>query len=299
MREQSVAEQHEPRAPVNRFPGRVVESIPLGRPAAKPDVHSEIKPAFEFSKAVLLEENHIKTGSQTLSGVMAVLLHVAVIAGPVLAGLYYTDSINIKQYASVILVAPPPPPPPPPPATGQVIKPKVVHHVLMNAGKLLPPTVIAKHVAEIKEPPLAHDSFGGVIGGVPGGVPGGQLGGVLGGVIGGVLNTAARPVPPPPTVKPNGPVRVGGHVRQPKVIVQVLPKYPVLARETHVQGQVRIDAVLDEQGNVVEMKIVSGHPLLYQAALDALKQWKYEPTYLNDRPIAVRLIVTINFQLGQ
>jgi periplasmic protein TonB len=284
---------------VNRVPGCVVETIPLGKPAAKPDVHREIKPAFEFSKAVLLEENHIKTGSQMLSGVMAVLLHVTVIAGPVLAGLYYTDSINIKQYASVILVAPPPPPPPPPPATGQVIKPKVMHHMLMNAGKLLAPTVIPKHIAEIKEPPLAHDSFGGVVGGVPGGIPGGQLGGVLGGVIGGVLNTAARPVPPPPTVKPNGPVRVGGHVRQPKVIVQVLPKYPVLARETHVQGQVRIDAVLDEQGNVVEMKIVSGHPLLYQAALDALKQWKYEPTYLNDRPIAVRLIVTINFQLGQ
>jgi periplasmic protein TonB len=299
MREQFVAEQHEPSAPVNRVPGCVVETIPLGKPAAKPDVHREIKPAFEFSKAVLLEENHIKTGSQMLSGVMAVLLHVMVIAGPVLAGLYYTDSINIKQYASVILVAPPPPPPPPPPATGQVIKPKVMHHMLMNAGKLLAPTVIPKHIAEIKEPPLAHDSFGGVVGGVPGGIPGGQLGGVLGGVIGGVLNTAARPVPPPPTVKPNGPVRVGGHVRQPKVIVQVLPKYPVLARETHVQGQVRIDAVLDEQGNVVEMKIVSGHPLLYQAALDALKQWKYEPTYLNDRPIAVRLIVTINFQLGQ
>jgi protein TonB len=299
MREQFVAEQHEPSTPVNRVPGHVVETIPLGRPSAKPDVHREIKPAIEFSKAVLLEENHIKTGSQTLSGVIAVLLHVVVIAGPVLAGLYYTDSINIKQYASVILVAPPPPPPPPPPATGQVIKPKVMHHMLMNAGKLLAPTVIPKHIAEIKEPPLAHDSFGGVVGGVPGGIPGGQLGGVLGGVIGGVLNTAARPVPPPPTVKPNGPVRVGGHVRQPKVIVQVLPKYPVLARETHVQGQVRIDAVLDEQGNVVEMKIVSGHPLLYQAALDALKQWKYEPTYLNDRPIAVRLIVTINFQLGQ
>jgi protein TonB len=180
-----------------------------------------------------------------------------------------------------------------------VIKPKVVHHMLINARKLLAPTVIPKHIAEIKEPPLVHDSLGGVVGGVPGGVPGGQLGGVLGGVIGGVLNTAARSVPPPPSVKPNGPVRVGGHVRQPKVIVQVLPTYPVLARETHVQGQVRIDAVLDEQGNVIEMKVVSGHPLLYQAALDALKQWKYEPTYLNDRPIAVRLIVTINFQLGQ
>lgn len=299
MREQSVADRHEPSALANRVAGHVVETAPLARPAPKPDVHPRIKPAFEFSKAVLLEENHIKTGSRALSGVMAVLLHVVVIAGPILAGLYYTDSINFKQFASTPLVAPLPPPPPPPPAIGAVIKPKVVHPMLMNAGKLLAPTVIPKHIAEIKEPPLSHDSLGGVVGGVPGGVPGGQLGGVLGGVIGGVLNTAARPVPPPPSVKPKGPVRVGGHVRQPKVIVPVLPKYPPLARETHVQGQVQIDAVLDEQGNVIEMKIVSGHPLLYQAALDALKQWKYEPTYLNDRPIAVQLIVTINFQLGQ
>lgn len=299
MREQSVAERHEPSAPVNRVPGHVVEIVPLGRPAAKPDVHREIKRAFEFSKAVLLEENHMKTGSRTLSGAIAVLLHVGVIAGVILAGLYFADPLSIKQYASVILVAPPPPPPPPPPATGEVIKPQVVHHMLMNAGKLITPTMIPKHIAEIKEAPLKLDSLRGVAGGVPGGVPGGQLGGVLGGVIGGVLNTAAKAVPPPPSVQPNGPVRVGGHVRQPKVIVKVLPKYPELAREAHVQGQVQIDAVLDKQGNVIEMKVVSGPPLLYQAAINALKQWRYEPTYLNDRPIAVQMIVTINFQLGQ
>ncbi len=128
----------------------------------------------------------------------------------------------------------------------------------MNGGKLIVPTVIPKHIAEIKEPPLELDSLGGVVGGVPGGVPGGQLDGVLGGVIGGAANIAARPVPPPPSVKPNGPVRVGGHVRPPKPILMVPPEYPVLARETHIQGQVRIDAVLDEQGNVVEMKVVSG-----------------------------------------
>ena len=299
MREQSVADRHESSAPMKRVAGHVVETASLGKPAPKPSAHREVKPAFEFSKAVLLEENHMKTGSRAVSGVVAVLLHVGIIAGVILAGLYFADPLNIKQYASVILVAPPPPPPPPPPATGEIIKPRVLRHTFMNAGKLIVPTVIPKHIAEIKEAPLESDSLGGVIGGVPGGVPGGQMGGVLGGVIGGVLNTAARPVPPPPSVKRNGPVRVGGHVRQPKVIVQVLPKYPPLARETHVQGQVRIDAVLDEQGNVIEMRIVSGHPLLYQAALDALKQWKYEPTYLNDRPIAVQLIVTINFQLAQ
>ena len=296
MSEQSVAERLEPGTSVKLVPGHKVEIVPLGRPAPSPEVHREIKPALEFSKAILLEENHIKTGSRTLSGAIAVLLHVVVIAGPILAGLYYTDSININQFALTKLVAPPPPPPP---ATGEVIKPKVVHHMLMNAGKLIVPTVIPKHIAEIKEAPLEHDSFGGVAGGVPGGVPGGQLGGVLGGVIGGVLNTAARPVPPPPSIKPNGPVRVGGHVRQPKAIVIVQPQYPLLAREGHIQGQVRIDAVLDQQGNVVEMKVISGPPLLYQAALDALKKWKYEPTYLNDQPIAVQMVVTITFQLGQ
>jgi periplasmic protein TonB len=286
-------------APVKSVPAPVVEIIPVGRRAPKPDVHPEIKPAFRFSKAILLEENHIKSGSRTLSGAIAVLLHVVVIAGPIVAGLYYTDSINIKQFASTTLVAPPPPPPPPPPATGAVIKSKVVHHTLVNAGKLLAPTVIPKHIAEIKEAPLEPDSFGGVAGGVPGGVPGGQMGGVLGGVIGGVLNTAARPAPPPPSVKPKGPVRVGGHVRPPKIIVKVQPEYPPLARQVHIQGQVQIDAVLDEQGNVIEMKVVSGPPLLYQAALNALKKWKYEPTYLNDRPIAVQMIVTVTFQLGQ
>jgi len=79
----------------------------------------------------------------------------------------------------------------------------------------------------------------------------------------------------------------------------VPPQYPALARQTRVQGDVKIDAILDEQGNVIDMKVVSGHPLLYQAAVDALRKWKYEPTYLNDRPIAVELIVTITFQLSQ
>ena len=94
MREQSVAERHEPSAPVNRVPGHVVETAPLGRPAPKPDVQRKIKPAFEFSKAILLEENHMKTGSRTLSGAIAVLLHVGVIAGVILAGLYFADPLT-------------------------------------------------------------------------------------------------------------------------------------------------------------------------------------------------------------
>ena len=58
-------------------------------------------------------------------------------------------------------------------------------------------------------------------------------------------------------------------------------------------------AVPDESGNVVEMKIVSGHGLLIQAAFDAVRQWKYEPTYLNDEPVAVQMFINVSFQLSQ
>jgi TonB family protein len=169
----------------------------------------------------------------------------------------------------------------------------------ISEGKLLAPTYIPKQVAQLKEAPIESDAFGGMPGGVPGGIPGDQLGGVIGGVIGGVLSTDAKPVPALTGNQPSARVRVGGRVRPPKAIVQVRPQYPTLVRQTRVQGDVKIDAILDEQGNVIDMIVVSGHSLLYQAAVDALKRWKYEPTYLNDRPIAVELIMTITFQLSQ
>jgi TonB family protein len=78
----------------------------------------------------------------------------------------------------------------------------------------------------------------------------------------------------------------------------VQPKYPPLALQVHLSGDVLIDAVLDERGNVTDMKIISGPPLFYAAAMAALSEWKYEPTYLNDEPISVQLLVTITFRLS-
>jgi hypothetical protein len=93
-----------------------VEILPLETQTPKPEVVRSVKPAFEFAKAVLLEQNPMRTGSKTLDVAVAVMLHVVVIGTPILLGLFYTDTINIKQYASMMLVAPPPPPPPPPAA---------------------------------------------------------------------------------------------------------------------------------------------------------------------------------------
>jgi len=277
---------------------KLIEIVPLelGPRHEVVEDHTAINPAFKFSEAVLLEENHFKTGSRTMKALISITVHVALISIPILLGLLFTDTINIKQFAQTLLVAPPPPPPPPPPATAPLVK-TVVKPRFMSSGKLYAPTIIPKQIADIKEAPLEPDSFGGVAGGVPGGVPGGQMGGVIGGVLGGIPSAAAHPVAPPSGKM--APIRVGGRVRPPKPIVQVKPEYPTLARQARIQGQVQIDAVLDEQGNVIEMHVVSGPPLLYQAALDALRKWKYEPTYLNDQPIAVQMIVTITFVLGQ
>ena len=91
---------------------------------------------------------------------------------------------------------------------------------------------------------------------------------------------------------------VGGRVKAPQPLSTPQPQYPSLARGARIEGDVIIDAVIDTTGNVVEMRVVSGHPLLIQAAMNALKQWRYEPTFLNEEAVSVQLLVTIRFRLS-
>jgi len=163
-----------------------------------------------------------------------------------------------------------------------------------TAGKLTAPAAIPKTVS--LDNAAAAPDFGGVVGGVPGGVPGGQLGGSLGGIIGGT--GASVPIPPPPPPAAKRIVRVGSNLKAPRQVYSVQPDYPILAKQTHVSGTVVVTAVLDEHGNVVGARALSGHPLLIPAALKAVLQWKYEPTLLNRTPVAVEMEVTVHFSLG-
>jgi protein TonB len=283
-------------------PAAHAETLILEPPQPKPS-RIEPSPQERFQdgsfQSSLIETNRMKSGSKGVNFIVSLLLNAAVLAVPIFAGLYFTDTLNLKQFASTFLIAPPPPPPPPPAPAAAAVKALPVHRVFEHAGRLLAPSVIPRNIAQIKEAPLPEDAgIGGVPGGVPGGVAGGSMGGVLGGVIGGIRTTADAPVAPRET-KPKAPIRVGGKVREPQAIHRVEPGYPPLARQTHVQGAVLIDAILDENGNVVEMKIISGHPLLIEAAMDAVRQWKYQPTYLNDQPVAVQMNITVTFRLAQ
>jgi TonB family protein len=96
---------------------------------------------------------------------------------------------------------------------------------------------------------------------------------------------------------PATPLAVGGDVKQAKLIFSVSPVYPPLAKNQHVSGSVMVDALIDANGRVTTMKVVSGPTLLQQAAMDALKQWKYQPASLDGKPVAMHLTVTIQFRL--
>jgi len=140
----------------------------------------------------------------------------------------------------------------------------------------------------------------GVAGGVPGGVSGGAIGGVLGGILGGVP-TAAPPPPkkePPKVARPSI-IPVGGRVQNALLIRNPQPIYPQIAKSARISGTVELSAIIGEDGHIQELKVVSGHPLLRQAALDAVKQWVYKPTLLNEQPVKVSTTIDVIFTLSQ
>jgi len=164
----------------------------------------------------------------------------------------------------------------------------------MEAGKLVAPKAIPKDVKIIKEEEQPPDMGAGIAGGVPGGVAGGSMGGVLGGVIGG-----AGAAPPPPPKAAVTRTRVGGAVQAAKLVNRVQPVYPPLARQTRISGTVKLHAIIGKDGSVQQLQVVSGHPLLVQAALDAVKQWRYQPTLLNGEPVEVDTEIDVIFSLAQ
>ena len=96
--------------------------------------------------------------------------------------------------------------------------------------------------------------------------------------------------------EPTAPVPIGGDVKPAKLIKSVQPVYPVMAKSQHVSGNVQIDALIDADGNVSAMKVLSGPALLREAALQSLKQWKYQPAELDGKPTTMHLTVTLQFR---
>jgi protein TonB len=138
----------------------------------------------------------------------------------------------------------------------------------------------------------------GALGGVEGGVEGGVAGGVVGGLVGAVVSPPPPPPPPPPPLARATPVRIGGQITTPAVVHRVDPIYPDIAASAQLSGVVILEAAVDTEGCVESVKVLrSRHPLLDQASIEALSQWRYSPLQLNGRATPFVLTVTFNFSV--
>lgn len=247
---------------------------------------------------------------QKPSVVGSVIFHGLLIIIVLVVPLLLPQSLPERELLITMLspVGPPPPPPPPPPVEAPVVaaQPRAVEVPVrpVTTETLVTPTAIPREIAKIVEAPVAAPV--GVVGGVPGGVPGGVLGGVLGGILASNNIAApppaiAPPPPPPPPPKaaaPVEPVRVGGIVKEPRPIKMVPPVYPPLASKARVSGIVVLEATLTAAGTVEQIKVISGHPLLVEAAIKCVSQWQYEPTYLNGVAVPVILTAKVHFEFA-
>ena len=152
-----------------------------------------------------------------------------------------------------------------------------------NAAPVMPPEGLSEETGrEGAEAPSA-----GAVAGVESGPPSASIEGV------GVAAVA----PPPPPERPAAPVRLPSGIRAPVKTVDAAPQYPTMARSARVQGVVILEAVLDAAGRVDDVHVLRSIPLLDQAAIDAVRQWRYTPTLLNGRAIPIVLTVTVSFTL--
>ena len=199
--------------------------------------------------------------------------------------------------------------PPPPPALREAQAPgqRVVRNFQIVDGRLSEPAAMPARPVAIDEPPLVaglEGAAGGVEGGVPGGIPGGLSGALLDAIV-------RRVAPPPPVAAPAAAappaqkpapeivrVKVGGVVQHGKLLRQVMPVYPPLARQARISGSVNLVGVIGTDGRIRALELSGGHPLLVPAAIEAVRQWVYRPTFLNGDPVEVIAPICVTFTLN-
>jgi protein TonB len=201
----------------------------------------------------------------------------------ILVPLLYPEALPRTSLMASLTAPPPPPPPPPPPAPKVKIIP-IAHEI--DQG-LHAPTKIPHDIDMVKDaPPPPTGGVAGVDG----------MGGAPGGVLGGFGSGPAIHVAPP---KPTGPVRISGGVVAGNRTAYVEPQYPPIAKIAHLSGTVVLRAIISKTGAVVNLEVSSStNPMFNNAAMDAVKQWKYKPYLLNNEPTDVDTTITVNFALN-
>jgi protein TonB len=240
-----------------------------------------------FFATTILDESASARGKRAAQAGLALAVQAAIVGALLIVPLLFTQGLDLYNLNNTILVAPPPPAAPSPPAVhAQTAAPKqtFIH------PQLTAPTIVPKKIVEsASDAGPAAPAVNEMAGGVPGG---------MGDVLGGSL---AGPPPPPPSAapaRPKGPLRISSGMQEPKLLYAPPVEYSPIARQARVQGTVILDAIIDERGNVTEVKVISGPALLFPSALKAVSERRYAPTIFDGEPTAVRLNVRVEFHLS-
>ena len=239
----------------------------------------------------------------------AVVLHLVAFAAFSFASYWQIEKVAepmvIEPYRHTVDVLLPPPPPPLGSGKKEAVKPEVKKEEVKAVTPQQP--VQPEQVADLKPAPAATSSVLSDIMGLPaGGDPRGvKEGGVDGGdpdfgvpFSTGDAGPAVAAVVPAPEPVDDKPIQVGGAVLKPEVIVRTEPRYTELARRARVEGVVIVRAVIDERGYVTNVELLRGQPMgLDQAAMDAVKTWRFKPATLHGQPVKVYFNLTVNFTL--
>ena len=218
--------------------------------------------------------------------VVSIVIHLCIIIGVIVKPLFATDALPEPPRAAVYLLVSAIMPPPP------VLQraPETPTRTLAEFPVTAPDTV----VDEPLEPQRPADPIDFGIGGRHddalrnGFVPGGATGLVPGNDI----------IPPAPVPAPRQVYRVGGDIKAPLKIRDVAPRYPQIARSANVQGIVILEATIGEDGTVRDVKVLRGKPLLDEAAVEAVRQWRFTPPMLNGQAVPAAMTVTVSFTLN-
>ncbi|HUR33098.1 MAG TPA: TonB family protein [Vicinamibacterales bacterium] len=202
--------------------------------------------------------------------------------------LYATDNLprvpDMMAFVASVPEAPPPPPPPPPPPQAAAQEPPKVLPADAYAAPVEAPSEIRPEMPDL--PVASRD-----------GVEGGIVGGVQGGIVEGL--SVAPPPPPPPPPAPKQAVRVGGNIQAPTLVKRVEPTYPDLALVAKVTGMVILEASVGADGGVESVRVLRSVKFLDEAAIAAVKQWRYAPLVLNGIATPFVLTVTLNFSVKE
>lgn len=234
-----------------------------------------------FEDSLVESTGRIRTSSRWYA-LGSLILQTALVTVLILTPYLYPAALP-RQALSTLLIAPPPPA-----APAQMPHAPVAHATApISLVELIVPTIIPRHIAEGNSAPstppnmdIGLNSEDNVRGAIS------------------ILGSA----PPPPVIarpKPSGPLRVSAGVAEGRLLAPIQPVYPAIAKAAHVQGTVVIEATISKQGFVEQAHVVSGPPMLAQAALTAVDRARYQPYKLNGDPVEVETTINIIFTLGE